>query len=156
MQRVYLMSPYSHKDIKVCEERVKIADNASAFLMEQGYIVFSPLSHSHPISLSEYGKNVSSHLDHGFWLTQDFAWLQFCEGYFILKIEGWDKSTGVSVERALCDAIDDKEIPFLGYIHYDPDADIADAFKIEWELPKLPISFSAPDTSFPLFDGIQS
>lgn len=133
MKRVYLMSPYSHKDMEVCEERTRIANSASAFLMEQGYIVFSPLSHSHAIALSDYGKLAANHLDHGFWLTQDFAWLQFCNGgYFILKIEGWDKSTGVAVEKAFTAAIDDKDIPFLGYVIYDAEKPIEEAFSIEW------------------------
>jgi len=47
MKKAYLCAPYSHPDPKVREARVDAADMMAAQLMEQGYIVFSPLSHSH-------------------------------------------------------------------------------------------------------------
>lgn len=152
-KRVYLMAPYSHKDIRVCEERFNIANNVSAFLMDQGYIVFSPLSHSHPISMSDYAKETdTSHLDHGVWLEQDFAWLQFCEGYFILRIKGWEKSTGVSVEKAMCSALSEGA-EFYGYIDYDSKKPILEAFNIVYESMPYYMTFDPVTSSSKQWEG---
>lgn len=92
--KIYLACPYSHPDPKVCEMRCEKADRAAAYLMACGYIVFSPISHSHPIS-----KHLGNHLDHSFWLRQDAAWLDVCDEIHILTLDGWDKSIGVAWER---------------------------------------------------------
>ena len=95
MKKIYLACPYSHKDKKVRLKRVEQANKKAAELMEEGHLVFSPLSHSHPIS--EYC-NVDP-MDHDFWLRQDLWILRgVCDELHVLCLEGWSDSKGVQAE----------------------------------------------------------
>lgn len=92
--KIYLASPYSDPDPSVRDSRVLAADMAAASLMEQGHIVFSPLSHSHPIS--RFCKVDPT--DHDFWLRQDLAWLRHCDELWVLTLDGWKGSKGIKTE----------------------------------------------------------
>ena len=94
MKKVYLACPYAHSDPAVRSARVEAADEAAARLMEHGYIVFSPLSHSHPIS--KHCKVDPT--DHDFWLRQDLPWLECCDILALLKLPGWETSKGIQKE----------------------------------------------------------
>ena len=94
MNRIYLASPYSNKDPKIRESRVEAVNKKAAELMEAGNLVFSPLSHSHPIS--KYTK--IDPCDNEFWLRQDLWILQHCDEFHILCLDGWKKSDGVEDE----------------------------------------------------------
>ena len=96
MKKVYIASPYSHKDKYIRMTRVIQVDAKAADLMEQGYLVFSPLSHSHGIS--EHA-NVDP-MDHDFWLRQDLWVLDMCDELHILCLSGWQDSKGIAVEIA--------------------------------------------------------
>lgn len=95
MKKIYLACPYSHPDPKERERRVELVDQKAAELMMAGHLVFSPLSHSHPIS-----KHCSvDPCDHDFWLKQDLWILDICDEFHILCLEGWDKSKGIAIEQ---------------------------------------------------------
>lgn len=47
---IYLASPYSHADPAVQRHRYKEAQRATAEMMIEGRVVFSPIAHSHPIA----------------------------------------------------------------------------------------------------------
>jgi len=94
MIKVYLACPYSHADKSVREHRVEQVNKKAAELMMSGYLVFSPLSHSHPIS-----KHCDvDPCDNGFWLRQDLWILDICDEMHILCLHGWDESVGIGVE----------------------------------------------------------
>ena len=94
MIKVYLACPYSHADKSVREHRVEQVNKKAAELMMSGYLVFSPLSHSHPIS-----KHCDvDPCDNGFWLRQDLWILKFCDELHILCIDGWKQSVGIKIE----------------------------------------------------------
>ena len=94
MKKVYLACPYSHKDPNVRKQRVKAVNKKAAELMMAGHLVFSPLSHSHPIS-----KHCTvDPCDHDFWLRQDLWILKFCDEMQILCLDGWDESSGIRTE----------------------------------------------------------
>ena len=93
MKRIYLACPYAHTDQAVREARVDAADMMAAQLMEQGHVVFSPLSHSHRIA-----HYIDNHLDHDFWLNQDLSFIDWCDEVMVLKLDGYEKSRGVRVE----------------------------------------------------------
>ena len=57
---IYLASPYSHPDPAVRKERFHAACQARAELIRAGWIVFSPIVHSHPL------------VEHGVPTTWDF------------------------------------------------------------------------------------
>lgn len=95
MKRIYLACPFAHKDPKVKASRVELADVKAAELMEKGYRVFSPLSHSYPIS-----KHCGVPEDaHGFWLRQDLWILEICDEFHILCLPGWENSKGIAIEQ---------------------------------------------------------
>ena len=93
-KKIYLAVPYSHTSDLIREMRVAQVDAKAAELMEAGYLIFSPISHSHPIS--KYTNKDPQ--DHAFWLEQDFWILHMCDEVHILCLEGWEGSYGVRAE----------------------------------------------------------
>ena len=91
---VYLATPYSHPQWEVEKQRYKDASAYAAKLMEEGYLVFCPIAHSHPIET--YGMPELKSGD--WWLRQDFAILKHCDELVVYKLEGWQKSYGVGKE----------------------------------------------------------
>lgn len=92
--KIYLCVPYSSPDPDVRKWRVEQANIKAAELMMQGHLVFSPLSHSHPIS---FHCKVDP-CDHDFWLKQDLWILDICDEMHILCLDGWEKSKGIATE----------------------------------------------------------
>jgi len=92
---VYLACPYTNPNPRVCEDRFHAANQAAAAIMARGDIVFSPISHSHPISV-----DASVRTDWAFWQRFDRAILVHCRKIVVLKIEGWEDSVGVQEEIA--------------------------------------------------------
>ena len=93
---IYLASPYSHALAEVREQRFQEALRASAWLMNKGEIVFSPIAHSHPIAV-----NHSLPLGWEFWERMDTVFVARSSGVIVLTIEGWDTSKGVQAEIAI-------------------------------------------------------
>lgn len=62
--------------------------------MDQGHIVFSPISHSHPISIHAN----PDPFDHDFWLRQDLPFMSVCDEVYIYCIPGWENSKGIKRE----------------------------------------------------------
>jgi len=46
MKKIYLSTPYTHKQQSVEQARFDAVNIIAANLMKQGYFVFSPISHS--------------------------------------------------------------------------------------------------------------
>lgn len=91
----YLAIPYSHPDPAVMEERFEIANRVAADLMRQGRIIFSPISHSHPIA--QYGLPVTW----DYWLQYDREIISYCSKLVVIMLPGWRRSRGVNAEIAL-------------------------------------------------------
>lgn len=94
MKKIYLACPYTHKDKKVRDKRVRTVSKKAAELIEQGNIVFSPLSHSERIS--KYCK--ADPCDQKFWLNQCLWIIDHCDEFHIFCIEGWRESKGIREE----------------------------------------------------------
>lgn len=92
MNITYLACPYSHDNKEIELMRFEIANFVASALMKQGEIVFSPISHTHP--MVKYGLPG----DWEYWKSQDTAFLKVCSHFKITKIDGWDKSSGVTNE----------------------------------------------------------
>lgn len=107
--RVYMACPYTHKDPIIESGRYAQANKAAAYLMDLGYIVFSPITHSHPVD-----QHVRGTRDHMFWLGQDKHFIDWADKMIILTLEGWDTSFGVTWERGFAEA-QNKEIVLLSY-----------------------------------------
>jgi hypothetical protein len=92
---IYLASPYTHEVEDVRVERYNQVTVAAAKIMQQGHMVFSPISHSHPIG-DHLAEGLSMNWD--FWRKQDFCWLRKCEEVWVLTLDGWVESVGVTAE----------------------------------------------------------
>jgi hypothetical protein len=90
----YLAIPYSHTDDEIKDLRFEIANAVSARLMKEGEVIFSPISHSHP--MVKYGLPG----DWNYWKNQDIMFLNVCSEFCVVMLEGWEESTGVSSEIA--------------------------------------------------------
>jgi hypothetical protein len=90
---IYLACPYSHADPAVMATRFEAVNKAAAKLMAQGNYVFSPISHTHPIALA-------GTLPRGweYWEGYDRRILSCCDRIIVLRLEGWEQSTGVTAE----------------------------------------------------------
>ena len=91
-QLVYLACPYSHDDAAVRLARFEEANKASAVLMRAGVLVFSPISHTHPIAQYDLPTGWD------FWQRYNRAYLEICKAIVVLTIDGWAKSKGVREE----------------------------------------------------------
>ncbi|MCX7801381.1 MAG: DUF1937 family protein, partial [Fimbriimonadales bacterium] len=92
---IYLASPYSHPDPAVREARYQAACRATAALLQAGWVVFSPIVHSHPL--------VKFALPTGwdFWERIDRDYLARCDEVVVLTLPGWEASVGVREEVRL-------------------------------------------------------
>lgn len=105
---IYLACPYSHKDASVREYRFMKANQAAARLMRAGHIIYSPISHTHPIATE--GKLP---LDWSYWQSVDEFYIGLCEKVVVLELNGWQKSEGVRAEINIARALN-KPIEFMG------------------------------------------
>ena len=110
-QRIFLASPYTHQDEEVMTFRYKEALKASARLINEGYIVFSPIVHCHPIAI-----RYNLPRDYSFW--QDYSnsfILYWAELFNILCLDNWKSSVGIKDESALAREV---ELP-VSFIYVD-------------------------------------
>lgn len=91
----YLSTPYSHPDPIVEEQRFRKAAEIAGRLMNQGLIMFSPISHCHPIKQEV---NLPGTWD--FWSRLDYHYIDLSDEVIVAKMDGWDKSRGVKAEIA--------------------------------------------------------
>ena len=93
---IYLACPYSHSCAEIREERFRAATEAAASLVRRGYIVYSPITMTHPIDLLLAGdKNT---LGSEYWTDFDQAFMDFCSEMIVINLPGWDSSEGIRRE----------------------------------------------------------
>jgi len=113
--KIYLAAPYSDKDSKVINKRVKIINKRAAELMNKGHIVYSPVSHCHTIALEN-----SLPTDYIFWHKQNESFIQWCNIIVIITIKGWTKSKGVSDEMEMAKKYNKKITSYIQFTSYNP------------------------------------
>ena len=93
---IYLASPYSHPDAAVRERRFREVAAAAGRMMRTGIFPFSPIAHTHPIA-------VECDLPKGwdFWERFDRAFIARCSELWVLTLDGWQDSKGVTAETAI-------------------------------------------------------
>ena len=97
----YLAAPYSHDDPYVKALRFLQINKVTAHLFNEGYFIFSPISHTHPVREVSCAGDWTIDGGWEFWEEYDTLMLSKCNGIFILKLRGWDLSVGVSAERKI-------------------------------------------------------
>jgi hypothetical protein len=90
---IYIACPYSHPVAQVREARFGAVNRVTAQLMKKGFVVFSPISHTHPIA-------VAGDLPKGwdYWEHFDRVFLSMSRKLYILTLDGWKESEGVQGE----------------------------------------------------------
>jgi len=99
MIKIYLACPYSHEEEAVREQRFEMVTRKAAELMLCGYIVFSPISHSHEIA-----KRMDSAytMHHDFWMLQDLPYIKdWADEFWVFALDGWRESRGVQHELVI-------------------------------------------------------
>ena len=98
--KVYLATCYTYGSGKgpiakfVMWLRCKRVTKKTAELLTQGYNVFSPITHSHPLP-----KYIPDRLNtHSLWLGLDLQWIDCCDELWCFMQPGWKKSYGVQTE----------------------------------------------------------
>ncbi len=105
--KLYLCTPYSHEDPAVSQARFEQINRIAAELIMDGNVVYSPISHTHPIVMTGLlsddadGTNVANW---EFWEDQDKPFLDWCDQVWVYMADGWQESRGVSEEIRLAKA----------------------------------------------------
>jgi len=94
----YLAIPYSDDDNDVMDFRAELSDIVCADLMNQGRLVYAPISACHHIA-KKYGLP----RDWKFWKYMDEEFVRICKKMSIITLDGWEVSTGVQAEIALAE-----------------------------------------------------
>ena len=97
---IYLASPYSINAPDSTEEGRKLRQHRhdealrlTAEYSKQGEVIFSPIVHSHPMSVVH---DMPGTWD--FWSKIDYIFIDNCEKVRVLKMPDWDKSIGIAAE----------------------------------------------------------
>ena len=90
--KIYLATPYTGTEVQQIV-RFKQACEICATLMKKGFRVFSPIAHSHNISV--YGNMPGSY---DFWKEQNSSWLEWADELWIARMHRWDESKGIKFE----------------------------------------------------------
>jgi len=106
--KIYLATPYSHKNPYVRTARFRKINEVAATLMASGLHVYSPISHTHPIA--EAGD-----LPRGwdFWEQYDRHFIEWCDQLYVYCADGWKESKGVTAEIEIARELG-KPIVFMG------------------------------------------
>lgn len=95
---IYLAGPYTHPDPAIRAARAHDATIAAARMIEQGYIVYSPLSMTHPIDVQMSADGETQGSD--YWVAFDEAFMEHCAAIVVVMTSGWNQSRGVAREIA--------------------------------------------------------
>jgi len=105
--RVYVACPYSingKTSMDIRQHNFEIVTKLTAKLLKMNLVVFSPITHSHPIQT--IGKLTSNDLD--FWMAEDLPFVEFCDIVLVMTLPGWQESNGVQSEISFAKTLDKK------------------------------------------------
>lgn len=92
---VYLATPYT-KYAKGLDAAWKDACSVAARLLIEGVRVYSPIAHCHGLAI--HGNPTILPSAHSIWLPFDEAMMLLTDCLLVAKLDGWDKSKGVTHE----------------------------------------------------------
>lgn len=95
-KKLYLASPYSHKNSNIQERRFMLVTYVAAALTKSGYNVYSPILNGH--AMSQY---VEFPGDYNYWKTRDEQFISFSDEFWMLKLLDWGSSNGLAQESSM-------------------------------------------------------
>lgn len=95
---IYVASPYSHPSATVREGRFRAACEATATLLREDRLAYSPIVHCHPLA----GCGLPG--DWAFWASHNEAMLERCTALHVLQLPGWQASRGIAEEVQIAGA----------------------------------------------------
>lgn len=95
MRLIYLGSPYFHKRNSVMHKRVSLTAHCLAFFRRtaENVVLYSPIVQWSRVAF----ENELPH-DFGSWAQQDFFMIRKSSALWVLAIDGWQESFGLSQE----------------------------------------------------------
>lgn len=93
---IYIAVPYSHKDRNILKERLIKVSAFAGMLIKAGNLVYSPISQT--ALMSEYA-NIPS--EYEVWKELDRFFIEHSDIMFVLMLDGWEVSIGVTDEIAI-------------------------------------------------------
>ncbi len=97
---IYLGCPYNHEDAKVRKKRFDAVTYVAGCLINEGKVVFSPITQNHPIAnIMDLPKGWD------YWEKFDSKFLTMCDELHVLMLDGWEKSVGLKGEIELADKL---------------------------------------------------
>jgi hypothetical protein len=98
-EMLYIAGPYTKlldgKDKRV--ERFMALTRAAAEFMADGYLVYSPITHTHEIDLLLADGGT---LGSDYWVDFDEHFMAICDRCVVVRLPGWEDSAGVRREVA--------------------------------------------------------
>lgn len=131
--KIYLATPYSHHSEYIRDSRFHEVTRLAGLLLKEGFLVYSPITHSHPIAVKT---KLPSSFD--FWKALDMSMLNWADVFVLYKQEGWEKSAGVKEEFTYCI---NKGIPCYQILSWSQDISTTVGSKIiplDWDTKMLP------------------
>lgn len=92
--RIYLAAPYTSHLAAKRKERYRLVSRYAAKLMVKGNLVFSPVTHSHPLA-EQFGCVMPDDKWQPWYLSYLEHW---ANALYVLKLPDWEKSKGVATE----------------------------------------------------------
>jgi hypothetical protein len=90
---IYLAAPLSHPNRRVMDARVYVINSIATRLLQQGDLIFSPITHGYPLAAHGLGTSWADFAE------LDMALLDRCDRMHVLPLPGWHVSVGVGLER---------------------------------------------------------
>jgi hypothetical protein len=107
---IFVSSPYTHSNPEVVEENYVKVTKLVSELCSNGQVAISPITYGH--TLLKF-KDMPS--DWEFWKNFCLTLLKKCDEMVVYKMEGWDKSKGVTEEINMAESLGLK----ITYINYE-------------------------------------
>jgi hypothetical protein len=97
---IYLAGPYSSTNPDTELRRFYRLTQLAAKIAHAGLTVFSPITHSHPMTRHETLPG-----DWSYWKRQDEAILRICREAWQMEMPSWRESVGCKAERELAESL---------------------------------------------------
>ena len=105
---IYIGSPYSDPDHLVREDRATQVERFAARYVQRGHVIYCPIASWHHVA-----QKFTLPTDHQFWQQLNIGILRLASEMWVLRLDGWDYSIGLTKEM---DMARDLYIPIF---HFD-------------------------------------